>query len=82
MAEGYTSLPNTIRYFGVIENGKVLRYGTHIPFNFMLLGNTQMDTGTYGYLWTIQDWIKALPKATGIHSNWVVSHLNYTFLMK
>lgn len=72
MAEGYTSLPNTIRYYGEIVDGEIVRYGTHIPFNFMLLSNTWMGTGSYGYLWTIQDWIKALPKGKGIHSNWVV----------
>lgn len=42
--------------------------------NFGLLSNTWMGTGTYGYLWTIQDFLNALPKSSNVHPNWVLGN--------
>lgn len=77
MAEGYTSVINTLRYYGRIENGKIVENGTQIPFNFLLLSNTWMGTGTYGYIQNILDWVNNLPE--GAQSNWVVSRFLYSF---
>lgn len=74
MAEGYTTLPNVLRYYGEIKDGQIVRNGTHVPFNFILLSNTWMGTGTYGWVWPIQDFLKALPKLPGIHPNWVLGN--------
>lgn len=37
MAEGYTTLPNVMRYYGQVENGQIVRNGTHIPCKCCLL---------------------------------------------
>lgn len=43
MAEGYTSLINTLRYYGRIVNGKIVENGTQIPFNFLIMSNSKLQ---------------------------------------
>lgn len=75
MTEGYSTLDGMLKYYGRIENGRIVNgiYGAQIPFNFLLLSNTHMETGTWGYKWNIEDWLKNMPKGNKIQANWVVS---------
>lgn len=72
MTEAYTSLENNLRYYGVVENGEIVRYGSQIPFNFDLLTRTNKWTKASEYKEHIEDWINGMPKGKGIHANWVV----------
>lgn len=49
--------------------------GAQIPFNFMLLSNTWMGTGTYGYIENIKKLLDNMPKGDRVQANWVVSCL-------
>lgn len=73
MVEGYTSFDMTMKYYGQIENGEIVRYGAQMPFNFMLMSNTWSGTGTYGYIENIEKLLANLPKGDRISANWVVS---------
>lgn len=73
MTEAYTSLPNNLRYYGQVENGKVVRYGSQIPFNFDMITRTNKDTKAPEFKEHILSWIEGMPKARGIQANWVVS---------
>lgn len=72
MTEGYATLEYMIKYYGSIENGRVVRYGAQIPFNFLLITYTNMGTKTYEYKTQIESWLKAMPKGNKIQANWVV----------
>lgn len=79
MVEGYTSLPNTMKYYGKIENGRIVKgqEGAQIPFNFFLLTDTWMGTGTWGYKFKIDDFLNNMPKGERIQANWVVSFIKF-----
>lgn len=64
-----------MRYYGQIENGEIVegKYGAQIPFNFLLLQNTKLDTKTGEYKLNIEDWMNSMPKGNKIQANWVVS---------
>lgn len=74
MAEGYTTLPNVMRYFGQIEHGQIVdgKYGVHIPFNFFLLQNTEIDSKSGEFKLNIDNWMNNMPKGNKILANWVV----------
>lgn len=74
MIEGYTTVPNTMRYFGEIKNGKINngRYGAQIPFNFFLLSDTWMGIKSYDYIEKINPFLENMPKDDKIHANWLV----------
>lgn len=72
MTEGYATLEYMIKYYGTIENGRVVRYGAQIPFNFLLITYTNMGTKTYEYKNQIESWMKSMPQGKGIEANWVV----------
>lgn len=36
MTEAYTAVENVMKYYGKIENGKVVDFAAQIPFNFIL----------------------------------------------
>lgn len=76
MSEAYTTLPNTLRFYGKVENGEVSVYGAHIPFNFELISKTSMGTTAYEYKAHIEHWLEGMPKGNKIHANWVVRVLN------
>lgn len=73
MTEAYTSIRNTMPYYGGVENGKIVRYGAQIPFNFQLITNTNASSKASDYKRTIESWLNAMPKGDKIHANWVVS---------
>lgn len=73
MAEAYLATHLAVRYYGRVKNGEIVEYGAQIPFNFELLSNTWMGTGSYGYIENIQKWLLNLPKGKSIQANWVVS---------
>lgn len=72
MTEGYSTVENMIKYYGVIENGRIVRYGAQMPFNFLLLSNTWMGTKAYGYKNEIESWLSRMPSGKGIEANWLV----------
>lgn len=75
MTEAYTSLPNNLRYYGRVEDGKVVEYGSQVPFNFDLVMRTNRFTKASEFKARIESWINAMPKGEGIEANWVVSRL-------
>lgn len=82
MAEAYSALELALRYYGRVLNGRIVEYGAQMPFNFELMSNTGMGTGSNGYIEYIQKWLLNLPKGDHIQANWVVSELlssNYHF---
>lgn len=66
MTEAYTSLENTIKFYG---NATV--NGSHIPFNFELISHTNRDTNAKDFKKNIESWLNVMPK--GKQANWVVS---------
>jgi alpha-glucosidase len=66
MTEAYTSLDNMIRFYG---DGK--RDGSHVPFNFEMISNVNIDSTAKDYKLRIDNWLTRVPK--GKHANWVVS---------
>lgn len=73
MSEAYTSLPNTVRFYGKVENGIITRYGTQIPFNFELISKTSKSSCSTDYKTNIENWLDGMPSGEGIQANWVVS---------
>lgn len=65
MAEVYASTEQTMAYFGSAE-----RPGAHFPFNFNLMGLTNVTTA-HQIKQKMDTWIDNLPDFG--HSNWVVS---------
>ena len=74
MTEGYSTVENMQKYYGRIENGRIVNqtYGAQIPFNFLLLSNTWMGSKTYDYKTNIENWLNNMPKGNKIQANWVV----------
>lgn len=70
MTEAYTSLPNTIRFYG---SGTVM--GSQIPFNFELISYTNIKSTAGDYKRNIDNWMNAMPKGEQYRANWVVSDL-------
>lgn len=73
MTEAYTSLKNTLRFYGKVENGVVMQYGSQIPFNFELISKTTAASTSADFKTHIEGWLNGMPKGNGIHANWVVS---------
>lgn len=72
MTEAYSTLTNTIRYYGRVENGKIVEQGAQIPFNFQVIEtNATTQAGEFKDL--IKGFVKKLPKGKKIEANWVVS---------
>lgn len=73
MTEGYANLTFMLKYYGTIENGRIVRYGSQIPFNFLLISFTNEGTKSHEYKKNIEDWLNNMPKGNKIQANWVVS---------
>lgn len=82
MTEAYTSFENNLRYYGVIENGEIVRYGSQIPFNFDLLTRTNKYTKAGEFKEHIEGWMNVMPKAKKIHANWVVRSFFHFFRLQ
>lgn len=65
MSEAYTSIDNTMKYYGSTE-----RKGVHIPFNFQLI-RLNKDSNAIQIVASINEWLSKMPK--GQIANWVVS---------
>lgn len=65
MTEAYTSLPNALRFYtdGVSD-------GPHIPFNFELISNMNVNSTAADFKASIDSWNNQKP--AGYPSNWVV----------
>lgn len=66
MVEAYTSLENTLKYYGTAE-----KPGAHFPFNFEFIINVKNETNAQELKKIIDTWQSKLP--AGAWSNWVVS---------
>lgn len=77
MTEAYSSLPNNLRYYGRVENGEIVEYGSQIPFNFDLITGTGRWSKASEFKQHIEAWINGMPKGKGIHANWVVCSFFY-----
>lgn len=74
MSEGYTTLPNVMRFYGQIENGEIVdgKYGAQVPFNFFLQQKIKLDSKASDYKMNIDNWMSSMPKGNKIQANWVV----------
>lgn len=79
MTEAYTSLENNLRYYGQVKNGKIVRYGSQIPFNFDMITRTNKYTKAPEFKEHILSWIEGMPKGQGIQANWVVNDDSFQF---
>lgn len=75
MTEAYSTLQNTIRYYGRTDDvkaGQIVQYGAQIPFNFQLINTNSMSTA-YEFRSLIANYLNSLPIGSDIQPNWVVS---------
>lgn len=76
MTEAYSTLQNTIRYYGQstddVKFGQITQYGAQIPFNFQLINTDAMSTA-YEFRNLIANYLNSLPFGNDIQPNWVVS---------
>lgn len=72
MTEAYTSLENTLLFYGTDKIN-----GAHIPFNFELISYTNKDSPAADYKKNIDSWMDKKP-ADKV-ANWVVSEITGTF---
>lgn len=69
MTEAYTSLENMIKYYG---DGR--RNGSHVPFNFEMISNVNINSTAKDFKLRIDNWLSRVP--AGKHANWVVCHVD------
>lgn len=71
MTEAYTSLENTVKYYGNDTHP-----GAHFSFNFALITDVNENSTAQDFVLQITDWIRAMENKRV--ANWVVSILrNY-----
>lgn len=68
MTEAYTSLPNTVKFYG-----NSTFPGSQVPFNFELISYTNISSTAIDFKTNIDNWLKAMPNGTEYRANWVVS---------
>lgn len=68
IVEAYTSLENTIKYYG-----NETKLGAHMPFNFMLVTDLNDQSKAVDFNNTIHKWLDNMPE--GKWANWVVSSI-------
>lgn len=66
MTEAYTTLENTIRYYGNATTPMA-----QIPFNFQLLTRLNFSSNAISFESVINSWIENMPQNQS--ANWVVS---------
>lgn len=67
MTEAYTNETKTLDYYG--KNGQL---GSHMPFNFLLLGNLNVKSTAQDFLDVISRWVSVIPE--GKVTNWVLGN--------
>lgn len=75
MTEAYTSMESIVKYFGRVENGEIVEFGSHIPFNFLMMG-ADISTKAIEFKKAITEFLTKMPNGNQIHANWVVSISN------
>lgn len=71
ITEAYTSLSNTMRYYGNDTNP-----GAHMPFNFGLIDSLNDQSRAEDFNKVVLKWMSNMP--AGGRANWVVSMPAYT----
>lgn len=61
MTEAYTAVENVMKYYGKIENGKVVDFAAQIPFNFILT-DSDITTTAFDFKKLINTYMGNLPK--------------------
>lgn len=74
MTEAYTSFENNLRYYGRVENGTIVEYGSQVPFNFDLITRTNKFSSASEFKGHIEAWMNGMPKGKQIHANWVLGN--------
>ncbi|XP_044254966.1 maltase 2-like [Tribolium madens] len=69
MTEAYTTLHNTMLYFGTPDGSKL---GAHFTFNFNLVGDVQRWASAYDIVESINKWLREIPEIYA--SSWVLSN--------
>lgn len=67
MTEAYANITFTMRYY---QSDDGLRKGSHIPFNFLMIGDLNKDSSAADFVHTISKWMNFMP--AGATANWVV----------
>lgn len=75
MTEAYTSLPNTLKFYG-----NTTTLGSQVPFNFELISYTNIGSTAGDYKKHIDDWLNSMPTGSEYRANWVVSTLKCSTL--
>jgi alpha-glucosidase len=70
MTEAYANLTFTMRYY---ESDDGTRKGSHIPFNFLMIGELNGDSTAQDFAHTVSKWMNFMP--AGFTANWVVSKM-------
>lgn len=78
MTEANTDLSHMVRYYGKSTNGAWTN-GAQMPFNFLLLENTNALSKASDFKKYITDWINGMkqlsqPANIKLHANWLVSN--------
>lgn len=68
MTEAYTNITSTMRYY---QSDDGTRKGSHIPFNFLMISDLDIDSTANDFVYTINEWLSYMP--AGETANWVVS---------
>lgn len=72
MTEAYGNVTQMTKYYGEVRDGEIIKYGSHIPFNFLLRFLKRWAKSS-DFIKSIDSWIDYMPKGVGIQPNWVVS---------
>lgn len=76
MSEDYTSMDNTLKYYGKVENHKISQNAVEIPFLFQLTLGIRRSYTAHSYKKTVEHCIERVnnfAKGDKIHPNWIVS---------
>lgn len=68
MTEAYASIENQVRWYGSSE----IRRGAHMPFNFALISELDVDSTAESFRDAVDLWVNAMP-AYG-RANWVLGN--------
>ncbi|XP_063906047.1 maltase 2-like isoform X1 [Zophobas morio] len=69
MSEAYTTIENTMRYFGTRDGTKL---GAHFTFNFFLVGDATAGASAHDIVVSINKWLDNIPPI--YTSSWVLSN--------
>lgn len=70
MTEAYTSLEKILDFYG----DSFGRLGSHIPFNFEMIDNINVNSTPADYREQINAWLDNMPQGSAYVPNWVVGN--------